>query len=207
MIDIIYEDKYIIIVNKKDKFLTIANDKDKFNNLYHLVSEYVKKKNEKNKIFIVHRLDYDTSGLVLFAKNEKIKAYFQDHWTDVKRKYIALVSGYVKKDHDILKHYLKETKTLLTYVAKSGKIALTEYQVLERKDNQTKLEINLLTGRKNQIRVQLKAIGNPIIGDSKYGGIKNKHMLLHAYYLEFSHPITKKIIKVESELPKYFYEK
>jgi len=205
--NILYEDKYIIAVVKDAKMLTIASANEKEKTLYHLVSEYVKRKNKKNKIFVIHRLDYDTSGIVIFAKDEKTKKIMQDNWPNVKRNYLAIVTGSVKKDHDIIKSYLKETRTLLTYsTKKGGKLALTEYDVLERNNKHSLLSINLLTGRKNQIRVQLKDIGNPIVGDSKYGVEKYKYMLLHANRLEFNHPYLKDKIILESQLPKYFID-
>ena len=204
--NILYEDKYLIAVYKEAKELTIANQKEKVNTLYHEVSEYVKRKSKKNKIFIIHRLDYDTSGIVLFAKDEKTKELMQNSWDSVLRNYVTVVSGIVKKDHDIIKSYLKETRTLLTYVSKdkTGKLAMTEYTVMKRMKNHSILDINLLTGRKNQIRVQLKSIGNPIVGDLKYGFEKSKFMLLHANKIEFVHPYSNKKVIVESELPKYF---
>ena len=203
---ILYEDNYLIAVLKKDKLLTIESLKEKEKTLYHEVSDYLKKKNKKNKIFIIHRLDFDTSGIVLFAKDEKTKKIMQDNWSNVKREYIAIVSGTVKKDHDVIKSYLKETKTLLTYSNYKGigKLALTQYEVLKRSQNFTMLKINLITGRKNQIRVHLKDIGNPIVGDKKYGIVKNTHMLLHANLLEFKHPYENKILSIKCELPTYF---
>ena len=204
--EILYEDKYLIAVNKDAKKLTIASEKEKNNTLYHEVSEYVKLKNKKNKIFIIHRLDYDTSGIVLFAKDARTKELMQANWTSVSRYYIAIVSGIVKKDSDEIKSYLSETKTLYTYVTdkKHGKLAITKYEVIKRMNNHTKINIELITGRKNQIRVQLKSIGNPIVGDSKYGFEKFKHMLLHAYRIVFVHPYSKNEIMIESKLPKYF---
>jgi 23S rRNA pseudouridine1911/1915/1917 synthase len=205
MLDILYEDKYLIAVNKEPKMLTIASSNEKERTLYHLVSEYVKKKNKRNKIFIIHRLDYDTSGIVLFAKDQKTKEIMQDNWSSVRRNYLAVVTGVVKKDHDIIKSYLKETRTLLTYsTKKGGKLAKTEYTVIKRDKNHSLLNSNLLTGRKNQIRVQLKDVGNPIVGDSKYGIEKYKYMLLDANELEFKHPVTNGTILIEKKIPKYF---
>ena len=204
--EILYEDKYLIAVNKEAKKLTIASEKEKNNTLYHEVSEYVKLKNKKNKIFIIHRLDYDTSGIVLFAKDAHTKELMQENWTSVSRYYVAIVSGIVKKDSDEIKSYLSETKTLYTYVTdkKHGKLAITKYEVIKRMNNHTKINIELITGRKNQIRVQLNSIGNPIVGDSKYGFEKFKYMLLHAYRIAFIHPYLKNEILIESKLPKYF---
>lgn len=177
---IIYEDNNIIVVDKPYNLLTISNGKEI--SLYNLVSEYVKKINKKNKIFIVHRLDKDTSGLVVFAKNIKTKNYLQDNWNKVERRYKAIVSG-ITKDSDILKNYLKENKNHYVYVSKTGDLAITEYKKIKDINNNSLLDINIKTGKKNQIRVQLSNIGHPILGDRKYGINNYKRLCLHAYKL------------------------
>ena len=209
-LDIIYEDKELIVVNKSAKKLTIATNKGELNTLYHEVYEYVHKKNKRNRIFIVHRLDKDTSGVVLFSKNEKLKYLLQDNWNDItKRSYLAIVEGIVK-DKGTVKSYLKETKTLLTYSSnkKDGKLAITEYEPISYHNKNTLLKINIKTGRKNQIRVHMKDIGHPIIGDKKYGSKKDlyKRMTLHAYELELIHPITKKKMVFTAKIPNCFNE-
>ena len=206
MLDIVYEDKYLIVVNKPPKLLTIASEKEKNKTLFHSVSMYLKKRNKFNKVFIVHRLDYETSGLVIFAKDERTKQYFQDNWQDVERKYIAILVGKLDKKHDIIESYLKETKTLLTYSTNDtrGKLARTEYEVISKNDRFTMVKINLLTGRKNQIRVHMKDIGHSIVGDQKYGTYKYPYMLLQANSLRFIHPLTEKEISLELKVPKYF---
>lgn len=145
-LDIIYEDKFILAVNKPHNLLTISTEKEKDKTLYHEVLTYIKKKNQK--IFIVHRLDKDTSGIVLFAKNEKIKKSLQDNWSNVQRYYVALVEGKITAKGEI-KSYLKETKTLLTYSAKEGKFAHTKYEPIMISNKCTLLNIQILTGRKN----------------------------------------------------------
>ena len=179
-INIIYEDKDIIVIDKPYNLLTISNGREI--SLYNLVSEYVKKNNKNNKIFIVHRLDKDTSGLVVFAKNIKTKNYLQSNWNKVERKYKAIVIG-ITKDKDILKNYLQENKNHYVYVANSGDLAITEYKKIKEINNNTLLDINIKTGKKNQIRVQLSNIGHPILGDKKYGNNKYKRLCLHAYKL------------------------
>lgn len=188
--DIVYEDNDVIIVDKKAGIPTIATDKNKENNLYYMVSSYVKKNNKKNKIFVVHRLDKDTSGIVMFAKNVKAKEYLQNNWANFTRKYIALVVGKLTKKHDVLKNYLVEKDNHIVYVSDKGKLAITEYSVIKEKNNQSLLDITIHSGRKNQIRVQLNHIGHPIIGDRKYGHNKADRLKLHAYYLEWIHPVT-----------------
>ena len=191
---IIYEDRYLIIVNKPAGEFTISRDNRYDNNLYDEVKTYVKKQNPKNKIFIVHRLDKDTSGLVLFAKNEKVKYDLQKKWQNVERKYYAVVSGRLKEKNVTLKDLLYETKSLdvvVTNSKKLGKLAITNFNVIENNNKYSLLDINIETGRRNQIRVQLANTGHPILGDKKYGKVKYKRMMLEAYYLKFVHPVTK----------------
>lgn len=207
-LDIVYEDKFIIIVNKPSNLLTIANDNIYEDTLYSQVYTYLKQKHKSNKVYIVHRLDKDTSGLVLFAKSELVKRKLQDNWVNVKRYYYAIVNGIIEKDKDIIKSYLKETKSLLVYSTndKNGKLAITEYELLKKNNKYSLLKIDIKTGRKNQIRVHLNDIKHSIVGDKKYGLNNNplKRLCLHAYYLEFNHPITNEIIKIESKYPKEF---
>ena len=208
-LDIIYEDKSIIVVNKPSHLLTISTDNEKEKTLFHKVMLYEKRKNKNNKVFIVHRLDKDTSGLVLFAKDEKIKFKLQNTWDkETKRGYVAIVNGKTK-DKETLKSYLAETKTLMVYStdSKHGKLAITEYNKLKENKRITLLKIKIKTGRKNQIRVQLNDNGNSIVGDKKYGEIKFdplRRLCLHANYLEIIHPITNKKMVFETEIPKEF---
>lgn len=200
---IIYEDKYLIIVNKPAGEFTISRDNHYDNNLYDEVKEYVKKQNPKNKVFIVHRLDKDTSGLVLFAKNEKVKYDLQSNWQNVERKYYAVVIGKLNETNATLKDLLYETKGLdvvVTNIKKIGKLAITSFDVIKNNNKYSLLDINIETGRRNQIRVQLANIGHPILGDKKYGKVKYKRMMLEAYYLKFVHPVTKKVCCAELPL-------
>lgn len=209
-LDIIYEDKEIIVINKPAHLLTVGTEDEKYNTLYYKVSEYVKKKHKSNKIFIVHRLDKDTSGVVLFAKTEEMKKLLQENWNDLttKREYIAIVEGNVKSNEGRIEEYLKETKTLLTYSTKDkdGKLAITNYKVLLRDKGVSVLNINIETGRKNQIRVAMQGLGHPIIGDKKYGSKKNliRRLGLHAITLEITHPKTKKQMEFTASIPHEF---
>lgn len=201
---IIYEDKDMIVVDKPHNMLTIKDATDEIS-LYNLVSEYVKTKNKFSKIFIVHRLDRETSGIVLFAKNEFIKNKLQDNWNDIaiERKYIAIVTGKTK-DKDVLKSYLKENQNHFVYSSNTGKLAITEYKKIKEVNDLTYLDINIKTGRKNQIRVQLKDNNTPILGDKKYGGANYNRLCLHAYRLVIINPINNKKMVFETELPKIF---
>ena len=209
-LEILYEDKFIIIVNKPANLLTISTEKEKERTLFHYVYDYLKKKNKNNKVFIVHRLDKDTSGIVIFAKDETTKFYMQDNWDKIKRNYVAVVNGKVEKKKDVLKSYLNETKTHFTYSVsdKNGKLAITEYEKILENKKYTMLSLNLKTGRKNQIRVQLSDIGNPIVGDKKYGIKKDpiRRMALHANYIEFVHPKTKEKIEIDIDIPNSFID-
>jgi 23S rRNA pseudouridine1911/1915/1917 synthase len=206
-IDIIYEDDDLICVNKDNGILVVDNETNKNKTLYNMVSEYVKKKNKKNKIFVVHRLDQDTSGVVVFAKNEKMKKLLQDNWSSciLARKYIAIVEGNIN-DSGIIKTYLEENKNHFVYVSNKGKIAITEYKKIKSNNKYSWVDINLKTGRKNQIRVHFKSIGHPLVGDIKYGNKSSEfnRLCLHAYELSFINPINNKKMVFTSPIPKNF---
>lgn len=197
---ILYEDKYIIVVNKEPNILTISTDKEKEKTLYHEIYTYLKKKNQK--VFIVHRLDKETSGLLIFAKNQKIKEILQNNWEKVERYYIALVEGKITTKGEV-KSYLKETKTHMTYSAKDGKLAHTKYEPIKFNNKFTLLNIQIFTGRKNQIRCHMKDINHTIVGDKKYGSKINplKQLCLTANKIKFIHPINKKEILIEIPIP------
>lgn len=183
--DILYEDKELLVVNKPAGLLTIATEKEKFHTLYHEAREYVKKQNPKNKVFIVHRLDKDTSGIVVFAKQEKLKKELQENWnkTAYLREYLVIVEGRIEKKKETLKSYLKEDKMHQVHSTRlGGNLAITHYETLASTKAYSLLKINIETGRKNQIRVQLSELGHPIVGDKKYGSKKNPmgRMGLHA---------------------------
>lgn len=210
-INIIYEDKFIIVVNKPAHLLTIATDNEKEKTLFHKVISYEKKKNKNNKVFIVHRLDRDTSGLVIFAKSEQVKKLLQDNWdqTAKLRGYVAVVEGKVNKPNMTIKTWIKGKANLVSFSSfqpNDGKLAITKYELLSTSKSYSLLNIQILTGRKNQIRVHMKDIGHPIIGDKKYGAKTNplKRLGLHANVLEIMHPITHQLMKFEIPIPDSF---
>lgn len=206
-LDIIYEDKSMIVVNKPTHMLTVQTERGTKVTLYNKVYEYLHKKNQK--VYIVHRLDKDTSGVVVFAKNQKLKDKLQDDWNNLAsvREYIAVVEGEVKSGGTI-KEYLKETKTLLTYAtnSKDGKEAITHYDVITHSKAFSVLKINIETGRKNQIRVAMQGINHPIIGDKKYGSTKNplRRVCLHASRLVLTNPITNQKMEFVAKIPQEF---
>ena len=204
-LNIIYEDKEILVVNKPSKLLTVGTDKERERTLYHEVREYLHKKNQK--VFVVHRLDKDTSGIVLFAKNPKLKELLQRDWLRYTREYRAVVEGRLPKTKDTLRFYLQEDKTHHVYVSDKGLSSVTEYEVLSTNSTQSLLKVRIKTGRKNQIRASLAYIGNPIVGDKKYEAKINSlsRLGLHANKLGIKHPITNKEMTFISKAPKVFY--
>ena len=208
--DILFEDSHMIVVNKPSGLLTIATEKEKERTLYHIVREYMADKNKNAKIFIVHRLDKDTSGIVIFAKDEKTKNQLQEHWNEYVslREYVAVVHGAVEKEKDQIVQYLNETKTNLVYVAKNkeGKEAITNYEVLKKTEEYSLLKITIETGRKNQIRVALSSINHPIVGDKKYSNRKEteNRLYLHANRLKMYYPEIRKEILWETPVPSEF---
>ncbi|PKM89814.1 MAG: RNA pseudouridine synthase [Firmicutes bacterium HGW-Firmicutes-12] len=212
-LNIIYEDTELIVIDKPAGLLTIASDTEKEYTAYHQLMNYVRKTNTENRIFIVHRLDRDTSGVMLFAKNEEVKMLFQNKWKElmVERAYIAVVEGQIRKKEGTIKSWLSETKTKLMYSSSKpgeGLEAITHYKVLKNAAKYSLLKIHLETGRKNQIRVHMKDIGHSIIGDKKYGSKTNpiKRLALHAQILAFSHPVTKELMRFETEIPTKFLQ-
>ena len=208
--DIIFEDAHIVVVNKPSGLLTIATDKEKEKTLYHMVREYLVGKDKRGRVFIVHRLDKDTSGIVIFAKDEKTKNQLQENWNEYVslREYVAVVHGKMPKEKERIVQYLKETTTNLVYIAKNkdGKEAITNYEVLKETENYSLLKIEIETGRKNQIRVALASMHHPIVGDKKYSEEKEteNRLYLHANRLKLYYPEIKKEILFETSTPNEF---
>ena len=214
-IDIIYEDKDIIVINKPSGLLTVATEKEKNKTAYHLVMEYLKKKNKNNRIFIIHRLDKDTSGILVIAKNDeahnKLAVQFKDH--SIKREYYALVEGKFSSTTGTINKPLGRDKKdrIKMAINEDGKRAVTHYEVLEQYDKGISLvKCTLETGRTHQIRVHMASIGHPLVGDLVYGYKRQKFnvegQVLHAKTLGFIHPRTNEYMEFTSELPEYFKE-
>ena len=208
---IIYEDDDIIVINKPSGLLSIASDNEKSSTAYRMLSDYVQQKDKHNRIFVVHRLDEDTSGVLMVAKNVKIQQALQNNWNDIvkKRGYYAIVEGEMEKKSDTIKSYLKKNSQNLMYSSKKagdGQLAITHYKVIKSNGTYSLLDVNIDTGRKNQIRVHLGEKGHYIIGDDKYGKPANpiKRLGLHAYELDLIHPLTGKLMKFTSPMPKEF---
>ena len=208
---IIYEDDDLIVINKPSGLLSIASDNEKSSTAYRMLSDYVQQKDKHNRVFVVHRLDEDTSGVFMIAKNVQIQQALQEHWNDIvkKRGYYAIVEGVMEKKSDTIKTYLKKNSQNLMYSSKragDGQLAITHYKVMKENKKYSLLDVNIDTGRKNQIRVHLGERGHYIIGDDKYGKPANpiKRLGLHAYELDFIHPFTGKLVKFAAPMPKEF---
>ena len=208
---VLYEDNDILVADKPAGLLTMGTDTEKRKTAYYILTDYVRKScaKSRNRIFIVHRLDRETSGVVVFAKSEEAKLRLQGQWKDAEKKYIAVVYGRPANKTGTISSYLAENKAHVVYStpdAGKGKLAHTGYKVLKETDQFSLLEINLLTGRKNQIRVHLADRGHPVVGDKKYGKVNDSHrrLALHSKSITFKHPISGKRLTFESEMPGYF---
>lgn len=209
-ISIVYEDDHLIVIYKPTGLLSVSANKPSAT-AYSLLSDLIKAQNPKNRIFILHRLDRETSGLMMFARNENVQRILQDNWKEMvfERKYIAVTSGVLNRPEGSVTSYLVENKAMTVYStndSENGQLAVTHYKTLKRKKPYTLMEIVLDTGRKNQIRVHMSDLGHPIIGDKKYGSSDNpfNRIGLHAWILGFTHPITGEKMRFESNIPSEF---
>jgi RluA family pseudouridine synthase len=210
-VGLLYEDKDILVVNKPAGLLTMATDSEKTRTAYFILTDYVRKGHRKsrNRIFIVHRLDRETSGILIFAKTVEAKLYLQQHWDTTEKKYLAVVHGRMEKETETISSYLAENQAHLVYSTSDrskGRLARTAYRVLKQSKDFAVLEIDLLTGRKHQIRVHLADIGHPVVGDTRYGKEKRPHrnLALHARSLSITHPFTGEPLNFETVVPPYF---
>lgn len=208
---VLFEDDHLLVIEKAAGLLSIATPKEKFNNAYAILSDHVKRQDPRNRIFVVHRLDRDTSGLMLFAKSEQVQGLLQETWqaTVQERTYLAVVEGAVREPKGTIESYLHENKALVVYSnqnAYRGQHAVTHYERLKTVPGFSLLKMNLETGRKNQIRVHLQDLGHPIVGDEKYGATADPlgRLGLHAWVLAFVHPVTGKAMRFETPVPRQF---
>lgn len=206
---ILYEDDDILVIDKEAKLLSISTDSEKKQTAYNILSEYVKSHDREARIFVLHRLDRDTSGLMIYAKTPEVQERMQKHWDYAikKRSYIAIVEGHLEPADGKMTTWLTEDKNYVMHSSpkdNGGQIAITNYQTLKVNDTFSMLQLNLETGRKNQIRVQMQHAGHPIVGDKKYGSEINpiKRMALHANELIFIHPYTNERLAFKSPVPR-----
>ena len=222
---VVYEDDALIVVEKKNGLLTVPVKADsKETTVFSILKEYVRKQSHRNTVHVVHRLDRETSGLLVFAKSPELQEYMRTYWRQLvtKRTYVALVEGKLEKKEGKITSWLTENpRTALVSsspVDNGGQLAITNYKVLKENALQTDeadlkteyslVELNLETGRTNQIRVHMASMGHPVVGDRKYGhGNESSpidRLCLHARVLEFIHPMTEKKVRFEAPMPKEF---
>lgn len=211
LLEVLFEDEHLIVINKPSGLLTIATEGEKQETAYRLVSDHLKKRDPRARVFVLHRLDRDTSGVMMFAKSQEVQAKMQANWDDevVNRQYSAVVEGRMKAKEGVLDNLLVEASSGMVFVSKqagSGKRAITRFQLVHSNMAYSLLSLTLETGRKNQIRVQLAHIGFPVCGDKKYGAKTNplKRLALHAGTLVFKHPVTGQEMSFKSPVPVKF---
>lgn len=209
-ISVIYEDDYIIVINKAEGLLSVATEKNEKETAFRIIMNHLKKQNKNNRLYIVHRLDRETSGLLLFAKQKEAQMILQENWQRIvsEKKYYALVEGILEQKegtiHTWLNEDVKSKKVYSSDFDNGGQESFTDYKVeKEYKKGYSLLSINLRTGRKNQIRVHMQCIGHPIAGDKKYGGSTSPigRIGLHAEKLTLRHPITGQVMTFVAPLP------
>lgn len=208
---ILYEDRDILVVDKPAGLLTVGTDKEKTRTAYFILTDYVRKGYSKSwdRIFIVHRLDRETSGILVFARTVEAQLSLQSQWKTTQKKYLAVVHGRCERESETITTYLAENKGHFVYSTsdpRNGKVAHTAYRVLKEARGLSLLEVELLTGRKHQIRVHLAGIGHAIVGDQKYGKKDRDHerLALHARSISFKHPFGGKEVAFETNVPAYF---
>jgi 23S rRNA pseudouridine1911/1915/1917 synthase len=205
---VLYDDQHVIVVDKPAGISTSSTDGSI--NIHWIVSEYLKKISKGNtRAYVVHRLDKEVSGVLLFAKSYEAMNNIKDKWKETEKHYYALVEGIPVKNEDTIKSWLVEDKSLKVHSVTEtaeAKFAVTHYKTIKLLNNYALLDVKLETGRKNQIRVHLSDIGCPIVGDRKYGASSDykRRIRLHAYNLSFPHPMTGRMINVDSPVPKSF---
>ena len=212
MVSLIYEDDDIVVIEKQSGILTVPtgpNRREK--TAQKIVDEYVYSQDGRSHAYVCHRLDQYTSGILIFAKNSKVQQTLRDHWANyvVERLYMAICEGVPAKEEDEIRSYLVENSAMKVYSTKDptkGKLSVTRYKVNKVAGKYSQVDIQILTGRKNQIRVHMSEIGCPVAGDKKYGAVSNPcgRLMLHNYALQFIHPVTKENMRFELPLPKNF---
>ncbi len=215
---LVYEDDHFIIVEKSRGLLTVPVRQDsKETTAYSILKAYVRRQHPRNNIYVVHRLDRETSGLLVFVKTQQLQEYMRTYWRQIvtTRTYVALVEGIPEKDEDTITTWLTEDKrNAVVYsspVDDGGDIAITHYKIVKHSDELSLLELHLETGRTNQIRVHMASIGHPVVGDRKYGHAaegqspsRPDRLCLHARVLEFINPVTEQTLHFETPVPRDF---
>jgi tRNA pseudouridine32 synthase/23S rRNA pseudouridine746 synthase/23S rRNA pseudouridine1911/1915/1917 synthase len=210
-ITILHEDRDIIVVEKPSGLLTIGTDRDKTRTVHSILNDYVRKRDprSRNRVYIVHRLDRETSGILILVKSEAAKITLQERWQDTDKRYLTIVHGRMAADSGTISSYLAENSALTVYSTTDptvGKLSHTEYIVLKETKGFSLLDIHLLTGRKHQIRVHLSEQGHPVVGDRKYGAGRDTFgtLALHARSLSFTHPVNGRRLSFTTGIPDFF---
>lgn len=211
LLKIVYEDAYLIVVEKMQGLLSVNTERQKERTAYNILTEYVQRSGRQHRLYIVHRLDRDTSGLMMFAKDEQTQHTLRDNWHDIvfDRRYVAVVAGEMEKDEGIVRSWLTD-RTLYVHsnpTDDGGKESITHYRTIKRGNGYSLVELHLETGRKNQIRVHMQDLGHPIIGDGRYGLEEVNpigRLALHAFKLYFYHPVTGEVMRFETPYPAEF---
>lgn len=210
-VTLLYEDVDILVVDKPCSLLTMGTERDKSRTVHSILNDYVRRGNPKsrNRVYIVHRLDRDTSGILLFAKSESAKLALQTNWDDTSKLYLAVVFGQVSPQRGTISSYLAENAAFAVYSTSDpsqGKLAHTAYTLVKERNGLSLLQVHLLTGRKHQIRVHFVDQGHPLVGDRKYAQDRpaHAHLALHAWSLDFTHPTSGARLHFETEIPQRF---
>lgn len=207
---ILHEDRDVIVGNKSPGILTVGAMWEKENTVHNILNQYIRKGNTRSRacVFVVHRLDQATSGALIFAKTEEVQQYLKNNWKSTIKTYYTIVHGHLKKKADTIESYLSEDEDYHVHSSKNsekGVLAQTQYEVIQETGSFSLIKVNLLTGKKNQIRVHMAELGCPVVGDAKYGkNTKFKNLALHSASLEFTHPFSKKRILIKAKVPDYF---
>lgn len=209
---LLYEDDQLIVAEKKEGLLSVRSPHQIEDSATHILNVYLRgRRGRNNHIYVVHRLDKETSGVLMFAKDKETQAAFRDNWREmvVNRSYVAVVNGVPEQKEGVIRSYLTEDARQKVHSSEAdngGQYAVTHYKLLRAGKKYSLLELRLETGRKNQIRVQLESIGHPVAGDLKYSGgsCRAGRLCLHAGILEFIHPATRQILRFQSPYPAVF---
>lgn len=210
-VKVMYEDAFIIVVNKENGIVSVPMPGSNEISVKSILNEYVKRRNRTASVHTVHRLDRGTSGIMMFAKKRDVQQSLIENWKQIitERKYVALVDGVLEKDKGVVTSWLSDNRKYVIFsspVNNGGKYAVTNYITLKRNNDFTLIELFLQTGRTNQIRVHMKELGHPVVGDEKYGSksYEAKRLCLHAKSLCFYHPVTNELMKFNSDVPSVF---
>ncbi|MEK2645009.1 RluA family pseudouridine synthase [Bdellovibrio sp. BCCA] len=209
--EILHEDLDVIVGNKAPGMLTVAAKWERDFTVHGVLNQYIRKGNPRSTkcVYVVHRLDQATSGVLIFAKTEEVQQYLKNNWKETKKTYYAIIHGHMAKKSGTIQSYLTEDEDYVVHSSKTsddGKLAITEYEVLKETDKFSLVKVNLVTGKKNQIRVHFAGEGHPLVGDPKYGKSSTnfKDLRLHSAKLEFTHPHSKKRLSIKAPVPAYF---